>query len=74
MIEEIDKKNPFGGFPVREQELKYNTTLFDLMTTLAARVTASLKLRNLKLSLKLYFNFIVKPREYKKNITDVKVG
>jgi hypothetical protein len=44
MIEEIDAKNPFSGFPIREQELKYNTTVFDLMTTLAARVTASLKL------------------------------
>lgn len=44
MIEDIDAKNPYSGFTLREQEMKYNTTLFDLLTTLAARVTATLKL------------------------------
>jgi len=34
----------FSGFIHQEQELKYNVTLFDLVTTLAARVTATLKL------------------------------
>lgn len=42
MIDE--SKYPFSGFILREQELKYNLTLFDLLTTLAARVTAALKL------------------------------
>jgi len=31
---------------MKEQEMKYNITLFDLVTTLAARVTATLKLSN----------------------------
>jgi hypothetical protein len=36
MIE--DDKHPYSGFQLKEQELKYNLTLFDLVTTLAARV------------------------------------
>lgn len=43
MIEEVTH---FGGFSLRDQELKYSITLFDLVMTLAARVTASLKLSN----------------------------
>jgi hypothetical protein len=35
----------FSGFESQEQEAKYNLTLFDLLLTLSARVTASLKLR-----------------------------
>ena len=48
------------SFDSKEQELKYNTVLFDLLTTLAARVTASLLLKH--------------PRDYLANPTEVKVG
>jgi hypothetical protein len=34
----------YGGFARRDQEIKYNSTLFDLIATLSARVTATLKL------------------------------
>lgn len=34
----------FGGFNLKDQETKYNLTLFDLILTLSARVTASLRL------------------------------
>jgi hypothetical protein len=42
----IEEEKLYSGFPLKEQELKYNLTLFDLIMTLAARVTASLKLSN----------------------------
>ena len=45
----------YGGFPLREQESKYNITVFDMILTLSARVTGTLK--NRKLS-NLYSNDI----------------
>jgi hypothetical protein len=42
----IEEERLYSVFVLREQELKYNLTLFDLVMTLAARVTASLKLSN----------------------------
>ena len=33
----------YGGFALREQESKYNITVFDLILTLGARVTGTLK-------------------------------
>jgi hypothetical protein len=33
----------YGGFESKEQESKYNLTVFDLIMTLSARVNASLK-------------------------------
>ena len=42
MVEFIDG-HKYSGFLIPEQELKYNSTLFDLIMTLSARVTASLK-------------------------------
>ena len=42
MVEAIDG-HKYSGFLIPEQELKYNLTLFDLIMTLSARVTASLK-------------------------------
>lgn len=39
-----DPINKFGGFTTLEQATKYDLTLFDLLMTLAARVTASLNL------------------------------
>ena len=38
----------YGGFTLREQEAKYNMTLFDMVLTLAARVTGTLKNRKYK--------------------------
>ena len=35
----------YGGFGLREQESKYNITLFDLVLTLSARVFGTLKNR-----------------------------
>ena len=35
----------YGGFPLREQESKYNITVFDMILTLSARVTGTLKNR-----------------------------
>lgn len=48
------------SFDTKEQSLKYDAALFDLLTTLAARVTASLLQKS--------------PREYLANPTEVKVG
>jgi hypothetical protein len=42
---EDDREAKYSGFSTRDQETKYNLTLFDLVMTLSARVTASLKLR-----------------------------
>ena len=42
-FEELMSK--FSGFSTLEQATKYDLTLFDLLMTLAARVTASLNLR-----------------------------
>jgi hypothetical protein len=50
----------FGGFTLRDQELKYNLTLFDLIMTLAARVSASLKLQSKK--------------DFRKNPTELRTG
>ena len=36
----------FSGFASKEQESKYNSTLFDLILTLAARLNASYKQSN----------------------------
>ena len=44
MSQDLDLPTTFSGFQLRDQELKYNLTLFDLVMTLAARVGASLKL------------------------------
>lgn len=44
MMEEESEEKLFSGFSLRDQELKYNLTLFDLVMTLSARVVASLKL------------------------------
>jgi hypothetical protein len=44
MTTEDDKTTKYSGFSTRDQETKYNLTLFDLVMTLSARVTASLKL------------------------------
>ena len=41
-----------SGFLHRDQETKYNLTLFDLFLTLATRVNASLKLSKYKGALK----------------------
>jgi hypothetical protein len=57
---DIDLPTTFSGFALRDQELKYNLTLFDLMMTLAARVSASLKLLTKK--------------EYRKNPTELRTG
>ena len=46
-MEVDDKDAKFSGFSTRDQETKYNLTLFDLMMTLAARVTASLRMSKL---------------------------
>ena len=35
----------YGGFALREQESKYNITVFDMILTLGARVTGTLKNR-----------------------------
>ena len=48
------------SFDLKEQELKYNSALFDLLATLAARVTASLQLKN--------------PKDFLANPTEVKAG
>lgn len=37
-------EDKFCGFQQKEQETLYNVTVFDLIATLAARVTATLKL------------------------------
>jgi hypothetical protein len=37
-------ENLYSGFVNRDQETKYNLTLFDLLLTLASRVNASLRL------------------------------
>ena len=64
----------YGGFARRDQEIKYNSTLFDLIATLSARVTATLKLsKGLGFALIVSF-FLEKPSEYKKNLTEMKVG
>ena len=39
-----------SGFLHRDQETKYNLTLFDLLLTLATRVNASLKLSKFELA------------------------
>jgi len=33
----------YGGFTLRDQESKYNITVFDMLLTLSARVAATLK-------------------------------
>lgn len=35
----------YGGFALREQESKYNVAVFDMLLTLAARVSGTLKNR-----------------------------
>lgn len=37
-----EEQSTFSGFQQRDQELKYNLTLFDMIMTLSARVGASL--------------------------------
>lgn len=37
-------ENLYSGFVNRDQETKYNLTLFDLLLTLASRVNAALRL------------------------------
>jgi hypothetical protein len=50
-----DANSAFAGFGMRDQELKYNLTLFDLVMTLAARVGASLQLSKTHLTLNVFY-------------------
>jgi len=59
-LQRDDREAKYSGFSTRDQETKYNLTLFDLVMTLSARVTASLKL--------------LSPLSYKQNYMEVKVG
>ena len=59
----------FCGFLTKEQELKYNITLFDLIMTLAARVNASFKQ-----SKHIHFHPIETPQIFQQNPTEVKVA
>lgn len=57
----------YGGFAQREMESKYNVAVFDMMLTLAARVSGTLK--NSKW---VWFNFVGSPEQLLKNQGELK--
>ena len=75
-------ENLYSGFINRDQETKYNLTLFDLLLTLASRVNAALRLSKSTLINTVYhiktFNLRIRHLEtsesFKSSETEIKVG
>ena len=67
----MDEDLPFSGFSAKEQEIRYNQTLFDLVTTLATRVTAVLCSSEFNSKTD---HFLESAHQFRASAIDVKVG